>query len=111
MSLSAVMNVAMSGMRAQGARAAAIASNVANANTPGYARAVAHVTTTATGGVAATVTRAAPPRWPDISSVNLADEIIDLTETQIAFKASAVVFETGADMWEMLAAALDGKRR
>jgi flagellar basal-body rod protein FlgC len=110
MSISTVMNISMGGMRAQATRAAAIADNVANVNTPGYVRAETRTETQPPAGVRATVTRA-NAAWPDRSDVDLAAEILDLTETQIAFKANAVVFDTGADMWEMLSAALDGKRR
>jgi Flagellar hook-associated protein len=109
MSISAAMSVAMAGMRAQAVRAAAIAQNVAHAGAPGHARVAAPAVTQAGGGVVAQPRPA--PSWPDRSEIDLAAEILDITETQIAFKASAVMFETGADMWEMLAAAFDGKRR
>ncbi|MBY4606842.1 flagellar basal body protein [Rhizobium sp. 9T] len=95
MSISGITNIALSGMRAQTTRIGAIANNVANSSTPGYARLNSSLTTVASGGVQATVN-------PTASDVDPATELTDLIEAEQAYKANAVVFETGADMWEML---------
>ncbi|MBB4478204.1 flagellar basal body rod C-terminal domain-containing protein [Rhizobium etli] len=95
MSISGITNIALSGMRAQATRIGAIANNVANSSTSGYARLNTSLNTVASGGVQATVN-------PTASDVDPATELTDLIEAEQAYKANAVVFETGADMWEML---------
>lgn len=105
------MSTAMSGMMAQERRATATAQNVANAMTPGYDRLETTMTST-DGGVEAIV---APSRGVPASAdgteelkggtnnVNLTEEAMDLIQSEIAYKANAAVFETGADMWDLLA--------
>lgn len=39
---------------------------------------------------------------PTASDIDPATELADLIEAEQSYKANAVVFETGADMWEML---------
>lgn len=78
MSISAVLNPAVYGMRAQMERLGAVADNVAN-----------------TGARDGTASPAAQP-------VDLAAELIDMIGAGIAFKANASVFETGADLWDVL---------
>ncbi|OWV83932.1 flagellar basal body rod protein [Rhizobium sp. N122] len=95
MSISGITSTALSGMRAQTTRVGAIASNVANSSTSGYARLNTSLASVASGGVQASVSPAA-------SDVDPATELTDLIEAEQAYKANAVVFETGADMWEML---------
>ncbi|MDF0699825.1 flagellar basal body rod C-terminal domain-containing protein [Rhizobium sp. MC63] len=95
MSISGITNIALSGMRAQTTRIGAIANNVANGSTSDYARLNTSLTTVASAGVQATVS-------PTASDVDPATELTDLIEAEQAYKANAVVFETGADMWEML---------
>jgi flagellar basal body rod protein FlgC len=34
--------------------------------------------------------------------VDLATEMLDLTEGEVAYRANATVFEAGADLWEIL---------
>lgn len=94
MSVSGITNIALSGMRAQTTRIGAIASNVANSSTPDYGRLNTSLTSTEPG-VRATV-EATP------SDVDLATELTDMLQTEQSYKANAVVFETGADLWEML---------
>ncbi|MGV8936844.1 MAG: flagellar basal body protein [Allorhizobium sp.] len=96
MSISGAMNTAVSGMLAQSTRLSAAASNLANIDTPGYQRLNASTTSMASG-VAATVTQSA-----DNSNVDMASEMLDLIGAKIEFQANAKMFETGADMWEML---------
>ncbi|HWT57377.1 MAG TPA: flagellar basal body rod C-terminal domain-containing protein [Rhizobium sp.] len=95
MSISGITSIALSGIRAQTTRIGTIANNVANGSTSGYARLNTSLTSVATGGVQATVT-------PTTSDVDPATELTDLIEAEQSYKANAVVFETGADMWEML---------
>lgn len=78
MSISAVMNPAVYGMQAQMERLAAVADNVAN-----------------TGALGSSASPAAQP-------VDLAAEMIDMIGAGIAFKANAIVFEAGADLWDVL---------
>ncbi|KAF5886874.1 MULTISPECIES: flagellar basal body protein [Rhizobium] len=95
MSISGITNTALSGMRAQATRVGAIANNIANSSTPGYPRLNTSLTPVASSGVQAVVS-------PTASDVDPATEVSDLIEAEQSYKANAVVFETGADMWEML---------
>ncbi|PCK87804.1 flagellar basal body rod protein [Rhizobium sophoriradicis] len=94
MSISGITNIALSGMRAQTTRIGAIASNVPNGSTPDYGRLNTSLTSTEPG-VRATVEATE-------SDVNLATELTDMLQAEQSYKANAVVFETGADLWEML---------
>ncbi|MFS8144386.1 flagellar basal body rod protein FlgC [Rhizobium sp. BR 249] len=94
MSISGITNIALSGMQAQTTRVSAIANNIANSSTPGYAKLNSSLTSTVSG-VQAIVS-------PTDSDVDPATELTDLIEAEQSYKANAVVFETGADMWEML---------
>ncbi|MBY5895891.1 flagellar basal body rod protein FlgC [Rhizobium ruizarguesonis] len=95
MSISGISSTALSGMRAQTTRVSAIANNIANSSTPGYASLNTSLTSVEPGGVQAVVS-------PTASDVDPATELTDLIEAEQSYKANAVVFETGADMWEML---------
>ncbi|MBX4909733.1 MULTISPECIES: flagellar basal body protein [Rhizobium] len=95
MSISGIANTALSGMQAQTTRIGAIASNIANSSTPGYNRLNTSLTSVGSGGVQAIVS-------PTASDVDPATELTDLIEAEQSYKANAAVFETGADMWEML---------
>jgi flagellar basal-body rod protein FlgC len=102
MSLSAVMNISLSGMQAQQTRATATANNVANALTPGYDRLDTRFSSEESGGVSASVSPSGADTLPDNSNVDLAQEALSLIESEIGFKANASVWETGADMWDVL---------
>lgn len=102
MTLSAVLNIATSGMLAQSTRLSATANNVANALTPGYDRARTSLASGPTGGVSAAVAPSGEPTLPGSSNVDMANELVDAMEAQTAFEANASVFETGADMWDVL---------
>lgn len=102
MSISAVMGNALSGLQAQTTRATATANNVANSLTSGYDRRVSELVTSPGGGVSATVSPSGEPTLPGSSNVDLAGEMLNLAETEIAFKANAAVWETGADIWDVL---------
>ncbi|RUM25512.1 flagellar basal body rod protein [Rhizobium vallis] len=95
MSILSITSTALSGMRAQTTRVSAIANNIANSSTPGYARLNTSLTSVEPGGVQAIVE-------PTASDVDPASELTDMIQAEQSYKANAVVFETGADMWEML---------
>ncbi|UTS89239.1 flagellar basal body protein [Rhizobium anhuiense] len=95
MSISGMTSTALSGMRAQTTRVSAIADNIANSSTPDYARLNTSLASVEAGGVQAVVS-------PTASDVDPATELTGLVEAEQSYKANAVVFETGADMWEML---------
>ncbi len=96
------MSTAMSGMMAQERRAVASARNVANAMTPGYDRLETTLKSTK-GGVEASVAPSGNPDPNGYSNVNLTEEAMDLLQSEIAYRANAAVWETGADMWDLLA--------
>lgn len=102
MGLSAMMSIAVSGLQAQTTRLSATANNVANALTPGYDRAVTSLSTRPTGGVSASVSPSDEAALPGSSNVDLASEMLDAIGAELAFKANASVFETGADLWDVL---------
>ncbi len=108
-SISTAMNTALSGMLAQQQRAASTANNVANALTPGYDRLVTSTRSSAGGGVSATTSGSRTPTAPESSNVDLAQEMVDMIETTMAYKANISVFEAGADMWEALSTVLRDK--
>lgn len=102
MGLSAITGIAVSGLQAQTTRLSATANNVANALTPGYDRAVTSLSTRPTGGVSASVSSSGEAALPGSSNVDLASEMLDAIGAELSFKANASVFETGADMWDVL---------
>ncbi len=95
MSISAITHTALSGMLAQSTRASAIANNVANASTPGYGRLNTSFQSVEPSGVQASVTNTD-------QGVDFPTELTDLIETEQSYKANASVFETGADLWDVL---------
>ncbi|HBF29950.1 flagellar basal body rod C-terminal domain-containing protein [Rhizobium sp.] len=103
MSISGINGSALSGMLAQQKRVANIANNVANADTPGYQRLNTNLASTSPSGVAASTTQSnTPTATADTSNVDPLQEMTGLISSEQAFAANAKVFETGADMWDML---------
>ncbi|KQW27504.1 flagellar basal body rod protein [Rhizobium sp. Root274] len=102
MSLSAAMNISLSGMQAQQTRMAATANNVANAMTPRYDRLETRFSSEESGGVSASVSPSGADTSDEGSNVDLAQESLSLIESEIGFKANASAWETGADMWDVL---------
>ncbi len=103
MSISGITNTAVSGMLAQQTRVANIANNVANADTPGYKRLNTALSSTNPSGVSASTTHVSTPAPnSDTSNVDPLNEITGMISSEHAFAANASVFETGADMWDML---------
>lgn len=85
MGLSSVAAIALSSLKEQANSLAATAHNIANSDSAEY-----------------------QPFGDDMSAlepgsgVDLATEMLDLTEGEYAYKASAAAFETGADLWAIL---------
>ncbi|KPF41770.1 flagellar basal body rod protein FlgC [Rhizobium sp. AAP43] len=102
MSLSAVMGISLSGMQAQQTRLAATANNIANVSTPGYNRLETKFSSVEGGGVRASVEPSGGAISAEASNVDLTTEILSVMTAETAFKANAAVWETGADMWDML---------
>ncbi len=102
MGISAIMNIAVSGMQVQQTRAAATANNIANAMTPRYDRLKTNFSSEDAGGVRASVSPSGAATFDEGSNVDLTQEVVSLIESEIGFKANASAFETGADMWDAL---------
>ena len=101
MSLSAVMNTAAQGMDAQVSRLSATADNIANADTPGYRREVTYLTTLNPGSPSSVQARVRAET--DASGgIDPTSEMLDMIESSQAFALNADVFETGADLWQLL---------
>lgn len=96
MTIGSVLAIATGGMQARTTQLAAIASNRANSDTPGYQPLATRFTALESGGVEAGV-EAMPDREPDM----LAD-MTGMIEARIGFSANAAAFETGATLWDML---------
>ncbi|WP_420410320.1 flagellar basal body rod protein FlgC [Hoeflea sp.] len=105
--ISSIISTAFSGMAAQQSRMEAIASNVANADTPGYARRDVSMVSGPGGGVQAVV------REEDTGAggIDLATELTGMIEAKMGYEANLAVMETGMDMWDMLMSALEPKDR
>ena len=80
----------------------ASAQNVANAQTAGYDRLETRLKAT-DNGVEAEVAPSGNPDPTGASNVDLTTEALNVMESELAYKANAAVFETGADMWDLLA--------
>ena len=76
MTISSIMTTALSGMQAEQARLTEAAGNIAS-SVPG----------------AVTQTDA---------EISLESEMLDVMSAEVGFKANAMVFETGADLWDVL---------
>lgn len=74
MNLSSVMSTALSGMRSEQTRLANSAANIAGP-----------------GSVSETD-----------AEINLANELLTIRQAEIGFAANAIVFETGAELWDVL---------
>ena len=91
----------LQGMGAQVTRLSVVANNIANSSTPDYQRQVASLASVnngGTGGVEATVRNATTGAQAD-SSI---EDMTDMIESSQSFALNADVFETGADMWQIL---------
>ncbi|WP_117191469.1 flagellar basal body rod protein FlgC [Rhizobium terrae] len=103
MSISAAMGISVSGMQAETRRFGTAAHNMANAGTAGYNRLTTQFASLPDGGgVSASVTPSTSPASPDGSNVDPASELLDVLGAEQGFATNAAVFETGADMWDVL---------
>jgi len=102
MSISGILNTATSGMLAQQVRVSNVASNIANADTPGYRRLNTDLSADGAGVTATTARSTQEPVTPDVSNVDPLQEMTEMIGAHRAFAANAKVFEAGADMWDML---------
>lgn len=82
MALSSIAAIALSSLKEQAGKLEATAGNIANPN------AFEPMSDDAVGGASI--------------SDNLASDILSLHEDEHAYRASAAVFETGADLWDIL---------
>jgi flagellar basal-body rod protein FlgC len=91
-------------MMVQATRLSAVSSNMANVDTPGYQRLNVNpstLTASTSHGVQATISQAEGSSQ-DTSNVDPLTEMTGMIEAEDSFQANATVFETGADMWDML---------
>lgn len=100
--ISSIINTAFSGMAAQQARLDAVAHNIANADTPDYARRSVEMVSGPGGGVRAVV-REEPA---SAGGVDLATELTGMIGAKMGYEANLAVMETGMDMWDALMSAL-----
>ena len=89
------LSTALSGMLAQQTRLAVSASNIANASTPDYRAQRTELTAGPAGGVTTTVVASD-------GDVDFGSEMVETIEASLSFSANAKVFETGADLWDVL---------
>jgi flagellar hook protein FlgE len=128
MTLSAVSNIGLSGMRAQAQRLAVAADNVANASTPGYVRKAVDLVAVESGeagygaGVAVRGLRELGPGGEGLvlsgaptdaadgavgPDADLAADLVSGIEALRAFEANAAIVRTGAEMTDALLRTLD----
>lgn len=77
MALSSIANIALSSLKEQASKLEATADHIAHAG-------------------------AFEPTAENAPNVDLASSLLSLHEDEHAYRASAAVFETGADLWDML---------
>ena len=76
MTISSIMTTALSGMQTQQNRLTEAAANIAGSGPGGATRTDAEI--------------------------SLANEMLDVMSAETGFKANAMAFETGADLWDVL---------
>lgn len=103
MTLSAALGISLSGMQAESRQLGTVAHNVANGQTAGYDRLKTEFSSISeNGGVSATALTSGSAAFSGTSNVDPANEMLDMIGAGHGFAANAAVFETGADMWDML---------
>lgn len=96
MTLSAVTSIAITGMQAAATQFSTSASNIANVETADYQRRGTHLSSVAAGGTVASISVAE-------NRTSIDEDLYDVIGAKIAYEANASVFETGADLWQVLA--------
>ncbi len=93
------LNTAVSGLRAQSARAYEIANNIANVSTPGFRPSDVRTVSIEAGGKGSGVL---PKRHTADSAgggdVDLARQLTNLIETDISYRANAKALQSAGDM-------------
>ncbi|MDZ7602659.1 MAG: flagellar basal body protein [Hoeflea sp.] len=102
--ISSIITTAFSGMAAQQKRLDAVAHNIANVDTPNYARKTVDMVSAPGGGVRAVAREAE-------GGLDLATELTEMVGAKMAYEANLAVMETGMDMWDALMSALEPKDR
>lgn len=85
MGLSSVASIALQSLREQANNLESTANTIANADSGAYRPQGDY-----------------EPAAPPAEAVDLATEMQNLTEGELAYRANATVFEAGADLWEIL---------
>lgn len=85
MGLSSVASMALQSLREQAQNLESTASNIANADAGEYMPQGDHASGAGSG-----------------EDVDIAAELLNLTEGEAAYRANAAVFEAGADLWDIL---------
>ena len=85
MGLSSVAAIALQGLREQANNLESTAGNIANADSGEYAPHGDYASAS-----------------PSDGGVDLATEMLSLTESEVSYRANAAAFETGADLWGIL---------
>lgn len=85
MGLSSVAAIALQGLREQAKNLEATAGNIAHADSGEYTPQGVEPSAVSTG-----------------SDVDLATEMLNLTEGELSYRANAAALEAGADLWDML---------
>lgn len=94
------LSTAISGLRAQSARAYEIANNIANVRTSGFRSSDVRTVSLEAGGKGAGVSpkRVDSGKAGDGGDVDLARQITNLIETEIAYKANAKTLQAASDI-------------
>ena len=111
--LSTALDIARSGLTAEGVRLQTAANNIANASTKDYVpQQVTQVALADPGGVQATVRPATPSSYaPSAPRVDLAREMTSLIEAEAAYRANLAVIETVDEMTKSLLDVVGDKHR
>lgn len=102
MTISSVMNTALSGLQAQSKRMDNIASNTANQLTPGYSARETGLSAQIPSGISATTTLSTAPADQTGNNTDPLQDAVGMMDAKNAFHANADAFEAGADMWDVL---------
>ncbi|MGI9410294.1 MAG: flagellar basal body rod protein FlgC [Hyphomicrobiaceae bacterium] len=111
--LNTALDIARSGLAAEGVRLQTAANNIANVSTKDYVpQQVEQVALASPGGVQAKIRPAMPPYFPAAATVvDLAREMTTLIEAEAAYKANLAVIQTVDEMTDSLLDIFDNKER
>ena len=112
-----VFNIALSGLHAAQTQISASATNIANANTPGYQASRVDLVELSTGGVGVAGIHKDPTPGPaqadgsEQSNVDLPSEMVNLTRSQLLYSANAALLRIGQKTTGSLLDILDTRKR